>query len=186
MKSLKTIQTLSKIGKIFSKVIGIISIVAACLCAVGIISLAAGLESVKIGGVTIHGIIEEKAEMSMGTMYAAMAASILLCVGEAILCRFAEKYFANELKAGTPFTFDGAKELTRLGILAICIPAAAEIVAAIAYGIIKLLMDDVQPMHGFSGPSIGLGVMMIVTAVICRYGAELNASKAQEPETPAQ
>lgn len=185
MKSLKTIQTLSKIGKIMSKVIGIICIVAACLCAVGIVSLALGLESFKIGGVTIHSIIEEKAEISMGTMYAAMGAGILLCVGEAILCRFAEKYFANELKAGTPFTMDGAKELLRLGILAICIPIASEIAAGIVFGILKLLLDNVEAMRGYSGPSIGLGVMMIFTSVICRYGAELNEAKPTS-ETPVQ
>ncbi len=183
MKSLKTIQVLAKIGRIVSKIIGILSIVAACLCVAGIVSLALGLGALKIGGVTIHSIIETKAEISIGTLYAAMASGILLCVGEAILCRFAEKYFANELKAGTPFTFDGSKELLRLGILAICIPIASEILAAITYGIMRLLMDGVEPPKDWYGASIGIGVMMIVTSVICRYGAELKEGKA--PEEPA-
>lgn len=183
MKSLKTIQTLAKIGKVFSKVIGIISIVAACLCAAGIVSLLLNIGTLQIGGITIHSIIENKAGISVNTLYAILSSSILLCVGEAILCRFAEKYFANELKAGTPFTFDGAKELMRLGILAIVIPLSAKALAAIVYAVLKLLLEGVEAPKDWYGISVGLGIMMIVTAVICRYGAELKESAAPEEPT---
>ena len=100
-----------------------------------------------------------------------------------ILCRFAEKYFANELKAGTPFTFDGAKELMRLGILAIVIPLSAKALAAIVYAVLKLLLEGVEAPKDWYGISVGLGMMMIVTAVICRYGAELKEGAAPEEPT---
>ena len=71
-KTLKTIQVFSKIGKVLSKIIFICSIVGACGCLVGIISLAVGMtESLELGGVTIHAMIEKSAEMSIGTMIAA-------------------------------------------------------------------------------------------------------------------
>ena len=51
--TLKTIQTLSKIGKIISKIIFICCVVGFCGCIVGIVSLAIGAEIVCSIGVAI-------------------------------------------------------------------------------------------------------------------------------------
>ena len=91
MNALKTIQTLSKIGKILSKIIFIFCIVGFCVCIVGIASLLLGVEAVKIGGTTIHSIIEANAEMNLQTMYATMAVGLVFCAAEAVLSRFAEE-----------------------------------------------------------------------------------------------
>ena len=77
MKSLKAIPVLAKIGKIISKVLFILCIVGFCGCVLGIVGLAAGLSVMKIGGVTLHGLIEIKAGMSLGTMYAILAAAAI-------------------------------------------------------------------------------------------------------------
>ena len=51
MKSLKTIQTLSKIGKVLSKIAFIFSIIGFCGCIVGLISLFWGNGNpIKIAG----------------------------------------------------------------------------------------------------------------------------------------
>ena len=42
---------------------------------------------------------------------------LIVCAGQAVLAKFAETYFKNKLQAGTPFTFGGAKELLRLGVM---------------------------------------------------------------------
>lgn len=69
-KTLNILQTLAKIGKIISKIGYVCSIIGAIGCAAGIASLAAGATNVlKIGGVTIHGLIEQSDEMSIGSMY---------------------------------------------------------------------------------------------------------------------
>ena len=124
-KTLKTIQTLCKVGRILSKITFIICIVGAALCVAGIISLALIPEGIKFDGLTIQGLVQKHAGVSVNTCYAAMAAGIALCAGGAVLAKFEELYFKRELASGTPFTFDGAKELIRLGVLTIAIPAVA-------------------------------------------------------------
>ena len=119
-KTLHAIQVLSKIGKIFSKIVMICCIVGFGLCIAGLFGVAAGGEILKLGGVTIKGIIGNTAGLSEGTLYAAMAVGMILCACEAVLAGFAAHYFGRELADGTPFTFGSAKELLRLGILAIC------------------------------------------------------------------
>jgi hypothetical protein len=181
MKTLNTLQTLSKIGKILSTVVFVICIVGGCLCVAGIVSLLVIPEGFKIGDVTIAGLIRDKAGWSVTTCYAAMSIGIVLCAGEAVLAKFAERYFRNERKAGTPFTFDGAKELMRLGILAICISIGTAIVAGVIYGVFKLVAEDMNEFDLHLGTSVGIGVLMVVGSLLCRHGAEI-AEKTEEQE----
>ena len=78
---------------------------------------------------------------------------LIVCAGQAVLAKFAETYFKNKLQAGTPFTFGGAKELLRLGVLTL-----------------DLSFDN--------GASIVLGVMFLPGSLPCRYGAELTQQDA--------
>ena len=176
-KTLRTIQTLSKIGKILCTIIFIFSLIGAIGCAVGVLGLALIPEGLKIGDVTIHSIIENKAAISLGTCYTAMASGIVICAGEAVLCKFAKRYFVNELAAGTPFTFEGARELIRLGILTICIPIAAAMTAGIVTGVMSHVLGNVSDLHISDNVSVGLGIMFIVTGLICRHGAEISQNK---------
>ncbi|MBQ4423768.1 MAG: hypothetical protein II872_05565 [Clostridia bacterium] len=181
MKTLKTLQTLAKVGKILSTIVYVVCIVGGCLCAAGIISLLVIPEGFRIGGVTIAALIFEKAGWSMTTCYAAAAIGIVFCAGEAVLAKFAERYFKNELAAGTPFTFDGAKELMRLGVLAICISVGTAIVVGIVYGVFRLAAEDMNKLDLYHGGSAGIGVMMIVGSLLCRHGAEVS-EKTEERE----
>ena len=181
--TLKTIQTLSKIGKILSKIVFVFCIVGGCFCLVGLFSMALSSESLKIGGVTIHSMIEKSAEIgSIGTIYGAMAAGAVLCAGEAALAKMAQRYFKNELDAGTPFTLTGAKEMLRLGICTICIPIGTMVIAHIIYGIFKHFFSDMADFSPGNIVSVGLGVMFIIMSLICRYGAEAMCEAAQKGE----
>ena len=184
MKTLRIIQTLAKIGKIISKIIFICSLVGGIGCIVGIISLAAIPEGLKIGGVTLHAMIEKSAGISMETYYAAMAVGVIFCAGEAVLARIAERYFKNELNVGTPFTFEGAKELLRLGICAVCIPVGTAILSAIVFQIMKACFANVSDFSMSDSVSFGLGVAMIVTSLLCKYGAELSQSGSAQADRP--
>ncbi|MDD6810449.1 MAG: hypothetical protein PUD93_01075 [Lachnospiraceae bacterium] len=180
-QTLKTIQVFSKIGKILSEIIFICSIVGAAGCALGIASLAVGeTEVFQLGGVTIHGIIETSAETSIGTRYTLMTVGLILCIGEIFLAKIAENYFKHELATGTPFTFDGAKEMLRLGICAVCIPMGTMIVAEIAYTVMNHYYVDVADLHIDDYASVGLGIAFIVVSFICKYGAELQSNKKME------
>ena len=182
MKTLKTIQTLSKIGRILSVIVFIFAVVGAALCVAGIISLALIPEGFKIGGTTIHGLIEDKAGIGKGTLYAALISGVFISAGEAVLAKMAELYFRHELEAGTPFTFDGAKKLIRLGIFTICVPVITAAITAVVYAIMTLFYANVKDPSDTVSVSIGLGVMFIITGLICRHGAEVIAPQGDRPE----
>ena len=172
MKTLNIIQRLSMIGKILSKIMFIFCIIGFCGCIVGILSMSLGAPTLKIGGVTLESILNTEAEVTIGTVYAAMAAGMVFCAGEAVLAKFAEHYFKRELADGTPFTLDGAKELNRLGVLTICLPIGTQIAAEIVHAVIEQAMQGVAPLSLNSSGSAALGVMFIILSLICRYGAE--------------
>ena len=102
MKTLNNIQKLSKIGKVLSWLVFVFCIIGFCGCIVGILSMALGAPTLKIGGVTLKSILSIEAGVTTGTAYAAMAAGMILCAGEAVLAKFAEHYFKRELADGTP------------------------------------------------------------------------------------
>lgn len=112
--------------------------------------------------------------MTAGTVYAAMAAGMILCAGEAVLAKFAEHYFKRELADGTPFDPDGAKELMRLGILAICIPIGTQMIAEIVCAVMEQILQETAPFQLDHSGSVALGVMFLVMSLVCRYGAELR------------
>lgn len=72
MNSLKTIQTLSKIGKILCKIAFVFAVIGFCGCIVGMISLSVGGNILKLGGVTIHGIISENLDYAEGSLIAVL------------------------------------------------------------------------------------------------------------------
>lgn len=186
MKTLKTIQTLSKIGKIFSNIVCIFCIIGIGGCAVGMLAMGIAQESIKLGGVTLHSILQAEAGVSTGTVWAAMIAGIFLCIGEWVVAHMAHRYFDNELKAGTPFTLEGAKELMHLGISAIWIPLAAAILGQIAQDIIAQFTENVAPVKLDGFDSVAMGVMMIVLSLFCKYGAEVRGESAQTDDCVGQ
>ena len=186
MKTLNTIQTLSKLGKIFSTIIYVFSIVGAAFCAAGIIGLRFLPEGFKIGGTTVHGLIEASDKLSLQDCFVFMTAGLIVCVGEAVLCKIAQRYFKNELAAGTPFTLAGAKELLRFGICAVCVPAGTSLLAQIlCQALFHGFTEAFEPELG-SSASAAIGVMLIVMSLICRYGAEQAQTEEAPGEQPAQ
>ncbi len=179
MKSLKTIQTLSIIGKVLSKIAFIFSVIGFCGCVVGIISLNFSNGSIiKIGGVTLHGFIFDDLGSNIKGVALKLSVWMIICTGEAVVAKFAEVYFKNELKAGTPFTLAGAKELMRLGILTLAIPTGCMIVGSIIEEILAGIMNAEKAvnidMYFDNEVSIALGIMFIIGSLLCRYGAELK------------
>ncbi len=174
MKTLNTIQKLSRLGKILSRIVFIFCLVGVIGCALGLVGLGISAETFKIGGVTIHSLIDNSSGVSVDL--AAVLTGLILCSGEAVLSKLAGRYFKNELNAGTPFTFDGAKELIRLGICTVCIPIGTRAAAEIVYQLTAHFYD-VSDMKISGSVSVGLGIMMIVAGLLCRYGAEIMKEK---------
>lgn len=178
MKSLQTIQKFSKIGKILSKMAFIISVISFCGCIAGILSMSLGNGSlIKLGGVTLHKLISEEYGYNIKSITATLSGWLVVCAGEAVLAKYAEVYFQNELKAETPFTLAGAKKLLRLGILTITVPTGCAVVGSIVEGIItgfmKVEKAAAMDMYFDNEASIVLGIMFILGSLLCRCGAEL-------------
>lgn len=137
MKSLQTIQKLFKIGKILSRIAFIFSVIGFCGCIAGLLSLSFGNGSlIKLGGVTLHQLISEEYGYNIKGITASLSGWLVVCAGEAVLAKFAEVYFQNELQAETTFTLARAKELLRLGILTITIPTGCAVAESIVEGVI--------------------------------------------------
>ena len=108
-----------------------------CGCIAGLLSLSFGNGSlIKLGGVTLHQLISEEYGYNIKSITASLSGWLVVCAGEAVLAKFAEVYFRNELQAETPFTLAGAKELLRLGILTISIPTGCAVAGSIVEGVI--------------------------------------------------
>lgn len=176
--TLKTIQTASKVAGIISKIVMICCIVGAFLCLVSIVLLAVGIDAaLKLSGINIGSIIQNEANLSTAQLYLTISLGALISAANAVVAYFAANYFKNEQIAGTPFTFDGAKELYRLGTLSIIISVVSDIISSIVESIIESsqqisfhLQIDIDGLFGF-------GIFMIVISYLCKYGAELNAER---------
>ncbi len=178
-KTLKTIQTISKVGKILSKIAFICGIVSFALCFFGLISLGLGAETLKIGGVTVHSIIEENAGLSTAAIYVSIAVAMVTVAADTVIAKLFERYFALELSDGTPFTFNGAKRLQKLGIFLIIIPLIANIIASTIYSIGLETVTDLQSMNLDYTGGIGMGLALLFVSLIFKYGAELNTQKSE-------
>lgn len=129
-------------------------------------------DTLKLGGMTQHSILETKANVSIGTVMAAISVGAILCIVEFFVARMAYRYFENELNAGTPFTTEGAKELLHLGISAIWIPIVSGVLAQVAQGVIAQLMQNVEKLSLDGIDSVALGAMLIFTSLLCKHGAK--------------
>lgn len=174
-KTLRQIQTLFKIAKVLSKIVFICCIIGICGCLVGVAGVLIGERSLTFDGVTLHALLQNEAGVSLGTIWNAIVGGLLLCTGELFLSRLAHRCFSHELAAGTPFTAAGAKELLHLGISALWIPFASFVAAQIAQGIITAIYADAELLQLEWDGGIALGLMFIITSLLCRHGAELAA-----------
>ena len=186
MKSLETIQKLAKLGRILSKIVFVLCVIASGICLLGLLCTVFLPEEAEIGNVAIQGMTELPQEVKdnmtedtfRAVSYVAMGLAMIICACEAALAKMAERYFKHELEAGTPFTFDGAQELKRLGIYTIVLPLVTSVIAQIAlFELEKHLTGKIDDTSTIS-VSLGLGIMMLVMSVVCKYGAEIMQKKS--------
>ena len=79
-------------------------------------------------------------------------------------------------RAETPFTLAGAKELQRLGILALAIPLGSSLLGSIAEGLAAGFLNTetatAMDLYFDNEASLMLGLMFLLGSLLCRYGAE--------------
>ncbi|MBQ7499936.1 MAG: hypothetical protein IJT91_03485 [Clostridia bacterium] len=186
MKSLKTIQTLAKIAKIISRIVFIVSIVMLCLSVLGMVSVAVGGDAVlETTNSNMKMVIAEfDKDLSVADLYCTFGLSILISAGSILVSRFAVRYFENELKAGTPFTAEGAKELFSLGIMSIAASLVTSVVGSILISICKKYNGGELIFEGNNSGSIILGIVFLIFSVVFKYGAELRHNRQDANNYP--
>ena len=172
-KSLKTVQTVCKVCKVLAEIAFVLFVViVALMLAAAIFTGTGNFDALLSSGA----LILDDAIMYSGAaqeyVVAICVAIIIVFSAEAVVAKFINVYFKHELKAGTPFTFEGAKEMLRLGIITIAVPAGASLVATIVFGIMAA-GSGVDSEFNFE-ISLGLGLMFLALSPLLKHGTELR------------
>ncbi|MBE6584593.1 MAG: hypothetical protein E7649_06440 [Ruminococcaceae bacterium] len=162
-KTLSTVLTIFKVARIVAKVVFILCIVGAAGSLLGLITvpIASGVIPAELLGEQIIDVAASSIECTAG---------LITCLGEMFFAFFAERYFANVLKAGTPFTRDGAKECWRLGLASIIIAVATSVALGIASSVIMLLTQRISEFE--ADISLSTGLFFLFMSLIFKLGAE--------------
>lgn len=187
MKQTKTLHSIQVFAKIF-KVLYMIGFIG---CLVGFIGCIIGLaanalghqELIKIGGVTVYGLIFDSTGLKTDAITIRIIVAMITLAIEMTICKKGADYFKHELKAGTPFTFDGAKELFRFGILNIVLACVESVVLGIVIAVFEDVTDKAFTMDFNGGLSVGFGLVIILFSLICKYGAEQAGDGTVAAET---
>lgn len=170
MRSLKVIQFFSRLGKILSRIIGVLSIIMALICAFCVLGIAfLPNDTFEFGGITIGSLMSESHKLNLGEVYTSLTVYIIMCSGETVLCALSARFFAGELRAGTPFTAECANGLLRLGILTVIVPIVTMLAAALVGTVMSNCFGGIDELNIQSFLSVGVGVIFIVLSLICKY-----------------
>ncbi len=165
----------------------ICSVIVVC-CVIGLVGSLLGIGGIAILGEEfqdeINDIVNEfyleehgfeYGEIYFEDVYYILATAVLVCLMEVILAARARKYFKAEIKVGTPFTFDGAKKLKKLGVLYVVLPIVLGILETIGFAIYSAAIGlDMMPNVTSTTMGIGTGVMMLLIALVFKHGAEVS------------
>ncbi len=181
-KTLSTLLTIFKVAKIVAKVIFILCIIGGAGCLLGLLTLPLAASFL-----SAEELVEEG--LTLPSAYLGCVVGAISCAGEAVLAFFAERYFKHVLAAGTPFTFDGAKECFRFGITQLIVSVSISILAGIASFIFLLFSSPMisEPELSMS-TSLSTGLFFLFISLIFKHGAEIHqaAAEAAAKEEPSE
>lgn len=176
-KSLKAVQVFFKIARVLALVLFIFSIIGAVGGLLGATMLFA------FGRTSWDSALSNIVEVeSLGSTYAEACFSciiaVIACAGMAVVAKFAEVYFKNEIKVGTPFTYAGAKELLRLSIISMAVGIGTSLLIGLVMSICWVLEPDVTFSVEYSA-DLTTGLSMLLMSFVFKYGAEVREEKEQ-------
>lgn len=172
-KSLKTVQTVCKVCKVLAEIAFVLLIVGAVLVlACGIFIGAGKMDALMSSGALVLDEMLQQSGVTQEYVTAVFICMTIIIVAEAVVAKFINVYFKHELKAGTPFTFEGAKEMLRLGIITIAVPVGASLAATIVFDIMAA-GSGLDSEFNFE-ISLGMGLMFLALSPLLKHGTELR------------
>lgn len=170
MKQLETIQKTFRVFQILTKIGFVCSIAGAVLCGVGALCAAAWYSGGQVFDLMGEPVTIFATGKGLNEMLAVLLSDLVMLISEAILLYGSEKYLKTEQAEGTPFTEHGADMLQKLGIRFIWLPIVAVTVSCVI--VVCLGAEDTGDISNL--PSLATGIVLILTAMIFRYGAALE------------
>lgn len=172
-KSLKTVQTVCKVCKVLAEIAFVMFVVIVALMLVAAIFTGTGKMDALLssGGVVLDEMLQQTG-VTQDYMVAVFVCLTIIIAAEAVVAKFINVYFKHELKAGTPFTFEGAKEMLRLGIITIAVPVGASLAATIVFDIMAA-GSGLDSEFNFE-ISLGMGLMFLALSPLLKHGTELR------------
>ncbi len=175
-RSLRTVQTVAKVIKVFTSIFKYVCLVA------GVLSFASAFLILIVPEALIGNYAELYSEFySIGindkiTLFISCVAASIFAIAAGAVYMFAEKYLKNELIAGTPFTYAGASELKRLAIISLAVSGGVMVLSGIFMGIIALLNPQIMNNSEVVEVSMDLtpGLLMLLLSAIFKHGAALR------------
>ncbi len=182
-ETLKTVLLITKVFKILALIATVLCFVSAAIC------IAAGSLVMTLPNyldANMLDMIMDTADLAyadFGDISLIVLAAAVVSAGQGITFLFATKYAKHILSAGTPFTHEGARKLSILGIIALCVPLGTTLIASI------MTIGVSIPTDFSSVVEYGIAVGMILISRFVEYGADLEdeiKAREQVAETVAE
>lgn len=177
MRSLQTIQKTFRVLQILTKIAMILSFIWAGLTALGLLCGTVWYHGGAVVGADQQMLYSLTETGGLNEMIGVLLVDTILALTDGILFAFALRYFKAEQADGTPFTTQGADRILRLGIRTIVLPLVAAILSAVVSEIFAPPQAAVRDWG--NSDSVTMGIVLILASLIFRYGADLEAKKAE-------
>ena len=180
MNSLQAFQTFMKVFR----VIAIIAFVCLVIAFAGLIFIYFSAGSVEFIETLNAVLIESGIEPFGDDIQAIVLSAAISILGAAVVTFMTMRYLKHEIKKGTPFDFDGAKELFVLSMVSIFLPMVISFVnGLIVAGAGTTMLGETSMM---TDSITGSGLILLAGSFAFKYGAELrqkvNGTEQKEEE----
>ena len=181
MKSLKYIQTISKVFWVICKVMFIVCIVGASICLVSLIVLPLTKDVVIYENKSITVLLAEQGT-TVSSAISSAACGLFACGVGIALAKYTELFFKKELDLGSPFDKALVKDMRIVAVVHIVTAVVLMGIIALTQLILRHTVDELIDVETNYNASIWFGISLLVISLFCEYGAEQNKEKVKEVE----
>ncbi len=180
MSTLEKIRTIAKAGRIISRIILVLSVIALVMTLGLFMIFILRIEISSSADFSIRFVFSGKERLEALDVIFYIVTLIAMLISEIYLMNTAHTFFNLMVKSGTPFNGVSTDELAKLGFMTILLPFLIQLMTVVfAHLASKADVYDGSIVMDFNPtPTITLGIMFLFASAISRYGIEIeNAHK---------